>query len=241
MRVPCGAICLIALFVALSNQETSASKQLAPQSLTRNRKLIWIGRFLGSAPEQRLAAQTPSGEPLRQPFRKRKIMTENVFTLPDAKSPSLKRPRAFNAIVYGGLAVGVLDGLAAVILTIYFGRSVSVMFQYIASGLIGRASFQGGWATVLLGVSLHFLIAFIWTAIYFGASLKLPALIRRALICGPIYGLVVYFAMQRIVLPLSAVQSPPFSFAGMMRGIIVHILCVGLPIALLAQRSARSK
>lgn len=168
-------------------------------------------------------------------------MAENVFTLPGEKSHSLQRPRAINAILYGGLAVGVLDGLAAVILTIYFGGSVSVMFQYIASGLIGRASFQGGWATVLLGVSLHFLIAFIWATIYSCASFKLPALIRRALICGPIYGLVVYFAMQRIVLPLSAVQRPPFSFAGMMRGIIVHILCVGLPIALLAQRSARSK
>jgi hypothetical protein len=31
LRVRCGAICLIALFAALSNQERSASKQLAPQ------------------------------------------------------------------------------------------------------------------------------------------------------------------------------------------------------------------
>jgi hypothetical protein len=31
MRVRCRAICLIALFAALSNQERSASKQLAPQ------------------------------------------------------------------------------------------------------------------------------------------------------------------------------------------------------------------
>jgi hypothetical protein len=113
------------------------------------------------------------------------------------------------------------------------------MFQYIASGLIGRASFQGGWATVLLGVSLHFLIAFIWATIYFCASLKLQALIRRALICGAVYGVAVYFAMQYIVLPLSAVQRTPSSSAGMMRGIIVHILCVGLPIALFARWSAK--
>jgi hypothetical protein len=31
MRIRCGAICLIALIAALSNQERSASKQLAPQ------------------------------------------------------------------------------------------------------------------------------------------------------------------------------------------------------------------
>ena len=118
------------------------------------------------------------------------------------------------------------------------------MFQYIASGLIGSASLQGGSATVLLGVSLHFLIAFIWATIYYGASLILPALIRRAWICGPIYGVVVYFAMQNIVLPLSAIRKPPLSFAAplqMLQGIIVHIICVGLPIALTARRAARSK
>ena len=169
-------------------------------------------------------------------------MADNVFTLPGEKSHSLQRPRALNAIIYGGLAVGVLDGLAAVILTVLHGRSPIGMFQYIASGLIGRASAEGGWAPVLLGVSLHFLIAFIWATIYYCASFKLPALIRRPLICGAIYGVVVYFAMQIIVLPLSAIRQPPFLFAvnlqGMLRGIIVHILCVGLPIAFFARRSA---
>lgn len=171
-------------------------------------------------------------------------MTDNTFSLSTDKLHVLQRPRAFYAILYGGLAVGVLDGLAAVILTVVYGRSPSRMFQSIASGLIGRNSYEGGLATVLLGVSLHFLIAFIWATIYYGASLKLPALIQRALIYGPIYGVVVYFAMQMIVLPLSAIQKPAFSFAPplqMLQGIIVHILCVGLPIALLARRSAETK
>jgi hypothetical protein len=168
-------------------------------------------------------------------------MSENAVTLSSDKSHSLQRPRAFNAILYGGLAVGVLDGLAAVILTNLRGGSPTRMFQTIASGLIGRASLEGGWATILLGVSLHFLIAFIWATIYYGASLKLPALIRRTLICGPIYGVVVYFAMQIIVLPLSAIRKPPFLFAAPLQGIIVHILCVGLPIALAARMAAKSE
>ena len=180
-------------------------------------------------------------------------MTDNAISLSSDKPQILMRPRAFYAILYGGLAVGVLDGMAAVILSIIFGRGPRIMFQSIASGLIGRASSEGGWATVSLGVALHFLIAFIWAAIYYGASLIIPAMIRRALICGPIYGVIVYFAMQIIVLPLSAirlyyagappegVRLSPFSFAGnlqgMLRQIIVHIICVGLPIALLARRS----
>src|SRR5215510_11102803 len=130
-------------------------------------------------------------------------MTENVFTLPADKPHSFQRPRAFNAILYGGLAVGVLDGLAAVILTLLNGRSPGRMFQGIARGLIGDASLNGGWATISLGVSLHFLIAFIWATIYNGASLVLPAMIRRALmwalICGALYGVIVFLAMQIIV------------------------------------------
>jgi hypothetical protein len=167
-------------------------------------------------------------------------MTENVSTLPSDKSHSLQRPSALNAILYGGLAVGVLDGMAAVVLTLINGRSPSRMFQGIASGLIGRASLEGGWATALLGASLHFLIAFIWATIYYGASVRLPTLIRRPAIWGPIYGVFVYFAMQIIVLPLSAIRKPPFSFAAPLLGIIVHIVCVGLPIAFFAWRSAKS-
>jgi hypothetical protein len=167
-------------------------------------------------------------------------MSESVITLSSDNSHSFQRPRAFKAILYGGLAVGVLDGLAAVILTSLRGGSPTRMFQTIASGLIGRVSLEGGLATILLGVSLHFLIAFIWATIYYGASLKLPVLIQRTLICGPIYGVVVYFAMQTIVLPLSAIRKPPFFFAAPLQGIIVHILCVGLPIALAARIAAKS-
>jgi hypothetical protein len=184
-------------------------------------------------------------------------MTENALTSSGDKTYFLQRPRAFNAIFYGGMAVGLLDGMAAVILSLLFGRGPRIMFQGIASGLLGRASYQGGWATVLLGVSLHVLIAFIWATIYYGASLRHSTLIRRPAICGAIYGVVVYFAMQIIVLPLSAirlypegappegVRLSPFSFTGnlqgMLRQIIVHIICVGLPIALLARRSVEKR
>jgi len=171
-------------------------------------------------------------------------MTENALASSGNKAYFLQRPRAFNAIFYGGMAVGILDGMAAVILSILFGRGPKTMFQGIASGLLGRASYEGGMPTAVLGASLHLLIAFIWAAIYYGASLKLPALVRRALICGPIYGVVVYFAMQMIVLPLSAIHKDPFSFgtlSQMLRQIIVHIICVGLPIALLARRSVEMR
>lgn len=152
----------------------------------------------------------------------------------------LGRPRAFEAIVYGGLVVGVLDGLAATTQFGLRGGTPIRLFQYVASGLLGAASYNGGWATFLLGVLIHFFIAFVAAAVYYRLSLSFPVLIRRAVLCGIIYGVAVYFFMSRIVVPLSATRKLPFSFTQMLIGLLIHILFIGLPIALLARRSARA-
>ncbi|MGE0131557.1 MAG: hypothetical protein AB7U82_26040 [Blastocatellales bacterium] len=166
-------------------------------------------------------------------------MTENILVSPGDKASALPRPRAFDTILYGGLAVGVLDGLAAVISSyVLRGTSPIRIFQFIASGLLGPEAFRGGWATTLLGVLLHFLIAFIVTTIYYGASIRFPTLIRRAVICGMSYGVMVYFVMSYVVLPLSAVRQGAFSLRGLLTGVLVHAFCVGLPIALIARRSS---
>ena len=60
------------------------------------------------------------------------------------------------ANLYGTLVVGALDLIDAIV---FFGlRGVRPIrtFQSIAAGLLGRAAFQGGLATALLGAFLHF-------------------------------------------------------------------------------------
>jgi uncharacterized membrane protein YagU involved in acid resistance len=150
---------------------------------------------------------------------------------------SVERPGVFLTIIFGGLIVGVLDGSAALISAGLNGATPVRVFQYIASGLLGPASYKGGWATVLLGVLCHFLIALVATMVYCFASLKLPLLARQAVICGMIYGVVVYFFMGRIVTPLSAARQLPFSLAQLM----IHIFIVGLSIGLVAQMVARKR
>ena len=154
--------------------------------------------------------------------------------------PSRARPRAFDTILYGGLIVGVLDGFYAVIASGLRGVSPTRVFQYISSALLGRAAFDGGFKIALLGGLLHFLIAFLVAAAYYVASLAFPTLIRRAVLWGLLYGAAVYFVMNYFVLPLSAVppaRMPP-SFTRLIIDVIGHALLVGLPIALLARRSA---
>jgi uncharacterized membrane protein YagU involved in acid resistance len=157
--------------------------------------------------------------------------TSSVDTL------ALKRPRAFETILYGGLAVGVLDGLDA--LTFFGLRGVppANIFQYIASALMGHAAYKGGAATVAFGVLLHFFVALILATIYYALSRRFPLLIRRAVICGMVYGVIAYFTMNFLVVPSTAAAKIPFSVAPFINGIIGHALLIGLPIALIARWS----
>ena len=84
------------------------------------------------------------------------------------------------AIVYGTLVVGTLDALDAVVFFGFRGVAPHRIFQSIAAGLLGRAAFTGGPATVALGVVLHYFIAFVIVAAFVGASRYIPAAHARA-------------------------------------------------------------
>jgi hypothetical protein len=142
-------------------------------------------------------------------------------------------------VIVGGLAVGVLDILAAFAFRGVAGVHPVRVLHGIASGVLGPAAFQGGGATALLGLALHFFIAFVVAAVYYGASKVLPVLVQRAVPCGLAYGVLVHVVMNQVVLPLSRVtfRPPPWRFvAGM---IVIHMLFVGLPAALAVRHAAR--
>ena len=140
--------------------------------------------------------------------------------------------RALAAILWGGLAAGVGDSVLALGL---YRVSLVVIYQSVASGLLGRAAFRGELSTAALGFALHFLIATTAAAVYVGASRGLTVLRRRPVSCGLAFGVAVYFFMKYLVLPLSAVaQLTPFEPLAM----IGHAVFVGLPIALFARRAA---
>jgi hypothetical protein len=139
------------------------------------------------------------------------------------------------ALLLGGLTVGVLDGLDALVFFGLRGVSPARLFQGIASGLLGRLAFEGGMATALLGVLLHFLIAFAVVTTYHVVARRIPGLTRRPWIYGPLYGLLVYAVMNFIVIPLSAIGARSPSTAVLLNGLLIHALGVGLPAALSAK------
>lgn len=145
------------------------------------------------------------------------------------------------AIATGGVVVGVLDLADAFIFFGLRGASPIRICQSIAAGLLGRAAFEGGWATALLGVALHFLIATIIVAVLVVASRQLPVLARRPWIVGPIYGIVAFLVMNLVVVPLSASSGTFPRGAPLVNGILIHMFGVGLPAALAARAALRSR
>jgi hypothetical protein len=136
-------------------------------------------------------------------------------------------------IVCGGLLAGILDLSAALITNMARGARPARIIQAIASGLLGAASFSGGYKTILLGVVLHFVIALGAAAVFFGLSRLVRFLVDHAVWSGLLFGVAVYFFMNLVVLPLSAVPfKVSFRAPLLVTGLIVHMLCVGLPIAL---------
>jgi hypothetical protein len=149
---------------------------------------------------------------------------------------SNQKPAVLKAILRGGALCGVLDISAAFIVYGYLGAKPVPLLQGIASGLLGPRAFDCGLPTALLGLCLHFLIALTATCIYVFLSQWVNLLAHYLYISGPLYGIAVYFFMQFIVIPLSALRKGPFSFKGMIIGVVIHIFCVGLPISLATRR-----
>ena len=140
------------------------------------------------------------------------------------------------AILLGGLSAGVLDFTGACVSSAPRGVTPLRVAQSVASGVLGRAAFNGGYKTGALGVALHFFIALGAATVFCVASTRLSWLAKHPWLSGVLYGITVYWFMQLIVLPLSAIAfKRSFSWPFVATGLIVHVLCVGLPIALVAR------
>jgi hypothetical protein len=152
----------------------------------------------------------------------------------DSALGQTKKRSALLAIAVGGLVAGTLDLTQACIL---FGVRIPLA---IAAGLLGPNALHGGIGTYVLGVLLHFFIAFSATAIYYAASRRLVFLKENPLVCGLFYGAAVEVVMGYIVLPLSALHARgPYELQDVLQGLLVHMVVVGLPISFSIRRFAK--
>ena len=154
---------------------------------------------------------------------------------------SIYKPQAFLVIVWGGLIAGVLDAADGIVAYGILGLNPIQVLQYIASGALGAAAFMGGLLAAGAGILLHFFIAFVVAAFFYFGSKAIPQLAKYYVPFGLAYGAAVYFAMNYLVLPLSAVAPSQFSLPMFLNGVIGHAIFVGLPVAWCAHRSAMTQ
>ena len=146
------------------------------------------------------------------------------------------RRGALWAITAGGLSAGVLDLLVA---CIQLGWDTPLL---IAEGVLGPRAQHGGAGTWLLGVLLHFFIAFSVTAVYYAISRKLVLLITHPVLCGLFYGAAITWVMDAIVIPFSRIHAPGFNnYHDLLQGMFPHMVLVGLPVAFSVQRFGEPK
>jgi hypothetical protein len=157
-----------------------------------------------------------------------------------ASTPTSERSRILPAIGWATLIAGVLDISSAFLLSYPKGVGPIRVLQGVAAGLIGRESaINGGLATAGLGLAIHFFIAFVVSAVFYGASRKLLFLTRHSIISGLLYGVIVYGFMYWIVMPLAYPVVHP-SLTRDLTAICVHMLLIGLPISLIVRRFSPS-
>jgi len=150
--------------------------------------------------------------------------------------------RALRTIVTAGLVAGALDIAYAFIIWGLRGVTPLRIGRSIATGLVGvEAARAGGIGLGLFGLLLHFIMATIIAAIYYGAARNIRLLVDKAVPCGIAYGLATYGVMNYVVMPLSAIKSTGGGGPAYITitGILVHMFLIGLPIALITRRGLK--
>lgn len=148
---------------------------------------------------------------------------------------------AWPPILTGGLLVALGDFAFAT--TLWFSwdaPGLQRVFQTIAMGVLGPASFEGGVRAAVLGAVLHLLMATAFVLIYALVARRRPALLSRPLMLGVPYGVVLYVAMNFVVMPLSRVgRSPSFAHPDWIAWSVLAHMVFGVVCVWFARRALR--
>lgn len=147
------------------------------------------------------------------------------------------------SIVLGGMFIFIIQIIhQGIVVTLIQKTPFILIWQYIASGLLGDAAFAGGMATAWLGLFFHLIISFVIAAVFILAADRIPFLRRHVIVGSLLYGFGVFIVMNMIVTPLSATPTlPPPTTPWLIEAVLEHVLLVGLLLGMLVRRNANTK
>ena len=145
-------------------------------------------------------------------------------------------------VVSAGLATGVTDGLFASVLSlVFYGSTETRLWQGVASTVLGKEAFAGGTRTALIGLLMHFGVAFGWSAVFLTLAIASPW-IRRSLTStrgivkvAAIYGPAIWVVMSLGVIPLLLHRPPAITMRWWIQG-LGHIPFVAIPMVTIIGR-----
>ena len=118
------------------------------------------------------------------------------------------------------------------------------LWQGVASTLLGPRAMEGGMRTALIGIAMHFFVAFFWSAVFVFIVMRSnwirARLASRAgiLQVAAVYGPCIWLVMSLIVIPL-LVHRPPMITPRWWVQFFGHAIFVGLPIVAVSASDSR--
>jgi len=151
-----------------------------------------------------------------------------------AYSPSNRS--LLSRLVLAGLLTGVVDGLFSSVLSAFFYNStVRRLFQGVAATLLGNKAFDGGTPTAVVGVLMHFGVAFGWSAVFLFLVMRATwindLLTSRSGVVkvASLYGPFIWLVMSLAIIPLLVHRPPAIGIRWWIQ-LVGHIPFVGIPI-----------
>jgi hypothetical protein len=156
--------------------------------------------------------------------------------------PLTARNALLRTVVLGGVLIFIIQFIHQwIVATLVQGNPFPLVWQYIASGALGNAAFEGGVATVLLGLLFHLIISLVVAGVFILSADRIPLLRHYVMAGALLYGFGVFIVMNLIVLPLSAAPPLPApTTPWLIEAVVEHILGIGLPLGFLVRRNANT-
>lgn len=141
---------------------------------------------------------------------------------------------AITAVLRMGLLAGTLDITAAIVILAHM-RTAYVL-QYVASGAFGPKAYTAGPQMIAFGLCFHYLIAMSIATIYFLVFPHLSFLKTNRILNAVLIGLCAWLFMSLVVVPLSHIGLIKMTPEGVIKNILILIVCIGIPISFLTTK-----
>ena len=141
----------------------------------------------------------------------------------------------------------IIDGLfSSVLVSVFYGSTVTRLFQGVASTLLGPSALSGGGRTALIGLAMHFGVALTWSTVFLVLFTSFAWI--RDVVASPggvvkvatIYGPAIWMFMSFVVVRTLAHRPPTINYRWWIQ-FFGHIPFVAVPIVASIGRGVRNR